>query len=464
MEKTIAAISTGLAASGISIVRMSGSEAVSIGDRVFRSGRKQDFSLKDAPTHTIHYGFIHDWDRDLDEVLVSVMRAPRTYTGEDIVEINCHGGILVAKAVLELLLRSGAEAAEPGEFTKRAFLNGRIDLSEAEAVIDVIEAKNDFALRAGVAQLKGRVAETVRAMREQILDRVSYIEAALDDPEHYDLTDFGDELVPDIEKLRKDLSDLIRRADFGSLLKEGVRTVIAGRPNAGKSSLFNLLAGQEKAIVTAVAGTTRDVLETTVTLGSISLILNDTAGIRETGDPVERIGVDRARTALSEADLVLYLVDAKEGLTEEDKKEIEKTAGKPVILLLNKADLLDPETLEKQVNMLVSAFPDARMALPFSALSGDGLSALTDRIIDLYDCGDVIYNDQVVITSARHKALLSEAFDALGEVLQGADQQVSEEFLSVDLMNAYIALGKILGEEVGDDVIDRVFEKFCMGK
>lgn len=452
MEKTIAAVSTGLTPSGICIVRMSGPEAVEIADLVFRGKKK----LAKAKTHTIHYGYIFDEENDLDEVLVSVMKAPHTFTGENTVEINCHGGILVARKVLDLLVRKGAVLAEPGEFTKRAFLNSRMDLSKAEAVIDVIDAKNDFALKASVSQLKGAVSEKVRSLRSLILDEVSFIEAALDDPEHYDLTDYGETLRPEVGKIREELREMIRRADFGSVMKEGVRTVIAGRPNAGKSSVLNLLAGYEKAIVTEVAGTTRDVLEVPVILRNISLILMDTAGIHDTDDRVEKIGVNRAKEALDQADLVLYVVDSTEGLQAEDEELLSSVKEKQLLMLYNKADLLSEE--EK----CASDLPEN--TLLFSAETREGLELLEDRITALYDAEKLQYNDQVVITNARQKALLIEAEKALTLVLQGIDDFMSEEFLTIDLMNAYTALGKIIGEEVGEDVINRVFEKFCMGK
>lgn len=450
-DTTIAAVSTGLQPSGICIVRMSGPDAVRIADTVYRGKKK----LGQVKSHTIHYGFIYEEENDLDEVLVSVMRAPHTFTGEDIVEINCHGGILVAKRVLELLFQKGAVPAEPGEFTKRAFLNGRMDLSRAEAVIDVIDAKNEFALKASVSQLKGAVSEKIRALRNSILDEVSFIEAALDDSEHYDISDYGETLREKVLPMREELQEMIRRADFGSMLKEGVRTVIAGRPNAGKSSVLNILAGYEKAIVTEVAGTTRDVLEVPVLLQNISLILMDTAGIRDTEDTVEKIGVDRAKSALRDADLVIYVADGTQGLTEEDHALLAELQDKQQILLYNKADLYDPENTGKDL-------PEG--AIRFSAATREGLKALEDRITELYDAESLQYNDQVVITNARQKALLQDAEKALALVLQGIDDEMSEEFLTIDLMNAYASLGAIIGEEVGDDVIDRVFEKFCMGK
>ncbi len=474
MEKTIAAISTGMVPSGISIVRMSGPEAFDIADKVYhkKSMRPEDTGKKPLfhrmKSHTIHYGYIFDGENDIDEVLVSVMKAPHTFTGEDTIEINCHGGMLVAKKVLELLLRKGASAAEPGEFTKRAFLNGRMDLSRAEAVIDVIDAKNEFALKASLSQLKGSVSEKVRKLRDSILDDMSFIEAALDDPEHYDLDGFGEELEEKLLPVKAEIQEMIRRADYGSVMAEGVKTVIAGKPNAGKSSLLNILAGYEKAIVTDVAGTTRDVLEVPVLLKNISLILMDTAGIRDTEDTVEKIGVDRAMDALSQADLVLYVIDSTTDVDEEDRKVIESIPEKAQILyVLNKSDLAgggaDVEKVKKTLGLDKKVYENSPM-ITFSAETKEGLPALEDAITSLYNAEELTYNDQVVITNARQKALLFETEDALSMVISGIEDGMSEEFLVVDLMNAYTALGKIIGEEVGDDVVSRVFEKFCMGK
>ena len=466
MEKTIAAVSTGMTASGIIIVRMSGPEAVQIAGSVFRTG-KRGKSLDQVPSHTIHHGFITDGKRDLDEVLVTVMRAPHTYTGEDTVEINCHGGVLVSGKVLSLLYEKGAVPAEPGEFTKRAFLNGRMDLSRAEAVADLISAKNDFALHASVSQLKGAVSERIRGLRENILDKIAYIEAALDDPEHYDLTGYSEKLSLELQPVMEDLEKLIKRADDGVVLKEGIRTVIAGRPNAGKSSLLNILAGYERAIVTEIAGTTRDVLTEEILLRGISLILMDTAGIRETEDRVEKIGVNRAREAMADADLVLYLVDATEGLQEEDLSELQRLQNSHVIVLLNKQDLLQRnDTAEEQINVekqKFADFPELRL-FPFSSVTREGLDTLEEEIVSMFTKGEIGFNEEIIITSLRQKELLRQALESLRLVKEGAEICVSEDLLNIDLLNAYRALGEILGEEVDDDVIDRVFEKFCMGK
>lgn len=472
MEKTIAAISSGLQPSGIIIVRMSGSQAIRIADEIFRtkSGKRKLFRAK---SHTLHYGFITEGSETLDEVLVSVMLAPHTYTGEDVVEINCHGGVLAAKRVLELLIRKGASPAEPGEFTKRAFLNGKMDLSKAEAVIGVINAQNDFALKASVKQLKGEVSGKIRELREKILDEMSFIEAALDDPEHYDLENYGEVLLEKLSPVLEEIRRLIERSEIGSILAEGVKTVIAGRPNAGKSSLLNVLSGYERAIVTEIAGTTRDVLTEQIRLKGISLVLMDTAGIRETSEPVEKIGVDRAREAMKEADLVLYVVDASEGMTEEDMRNLQSCQNQEVILLMNKTDLLSEKEASEGFDVRKDRVRETEQlyrendrvhVLPFSARNREGLPELEAMIESLYDSEKLLYNDEVTVTSARQKALLVQASESLGAALFGAENGLSEDFLAIDLMNAYRALGSIIGEEVADDVIDRVFEKFCMGK
>ncbi|MBP5255170.1 MAG: tRNA uridine-5-carboxymethylaminomethyl(34) synthesis GTPase MnmE [Lachnospiraceae bacterium] len=456
MEQTIAAVSTGHAASGIHIIRISGPEAIRIGDRVF-AGRKP---LGKVKSHTIHHGFIRFDGEDYDEVLVSVMKAPHTYTGEDTVEINCHGGLLVTNRVLELVLSQGARLAEPGEFTKRAFLNGKMDLTRAEAVADLIGAENRFAVKASLSQLKGTLERKVREMRTRILDEVAYIEAALDDPEHYDLDGYGETLSGHVREIHGEIRELLRTFDSGKILKEGIRTVIAGLPNAGKSSLLNLLSGSERAIVTPVAGTTRDVLEVPVRLGDISLLLMDTAGLRKTGDPVEQIGVDRAEKAIREADLVLYVTDSEKGFLPEDREILKTLDPRKVIVLSNKTDLLADHSPAGSGEPI----PEAYEVLPFSALTGEGLETLEDAVLKRFLSAEIIENEQVFVTNLREKMCLQEAEESLVLVEEGILCAVGEEVLTIDLMNAYTALGKIIGESVGEDVIDRIFEKFCMGK
>ena len=448
---TIAAISTGMTQAGIGIVRVSGPEAIPVVSRIFK-GRK---SLEDALSHTLSHGMIEKDGVSYDEVVVSVFRAPHSYTGEDTVEINCHGGLFVTRKILSLVVSEGARLAEPGEFTKRAFLNGRMDLSKAESVMTVISSGNDFALRAGVAGLKGKIETEIRAIRDVLLDEISRIEAALDDPEHYDLTGYGETLDRIIGEIETKMEDLLRRSENGSILREGIRTAIAGRPNAGKSSLLNLLSGFEKSIVTEIPGTTRDIVEETVRLGELTLLLMDTAGIRETLDPVEKIGVDRARNAVSEADLVLYLVDGTAGKTAEDEENLASLPPEKTVILYNKADALDEETRQR-IN--------ENGGLLFSCKTEEGLKTLEQIVTDRFLAGEISFNETVILTSERQIALLHEALEEVREVRNGIRDGVSEEFLSADLLSAYTSLGKIIGEAVGDDVADRIFEKFCMGK
>ncbi len=448
---TIAAISTGMTQAGIGIVRVSGPEAIPVVSRIFK-GRK---SLEDALSYTLSHGMIEKDGVSYDEVVVSVFRAPHSYTGEDTVEINCHGGLFVTRKILSLVVSEGTRLAEPGEFTKRAFLNGRMDLSKAESVMTVISSGNDFALRAGVAGLKGKIETEIRAIRNVLLDEISRIEAALDDPEHYDLTGYGETLDRITGEIETKMEDLLRRSENGSILREGIRTAIAGRPNAGKSSLLNLLSGFEKSIVTEIPGTTRDIVEETVRLGELTLLLMDTAGIRETLDPVEKIGVDRARNAVSEADLVLYLVDGTAGKTAEDEENLDSLPPEKTVILYNKSDALDEETRQRILET---------GGLLFSCKTEEGLKTLEQIVTDRFLAGEISFNETVILTSERQIALLREALEEVREVRNGIRDGVSEEFLSADLLSAYTSLGKIIGEAVGDDVADRIFEKFCMGK
>ena len=448
---TIAAIATGMTAAGIGIVRVSGPEAISSASRIFK-GRK---SLEDALSHTLMHGMIEKDGVSYDEVVVSVFRAPHSYTGEDTVEINCHGGLYVTRKVLSLIVSEGVRLADPGEFTKRAFLNGRMDLTKAESVMTVISSANDYALRAGVAGLKGKIEQEIRTLRETILDEISRIEAALDDPEHYDLEGYGETLDSILADSEEKMRELLIRSENGSVLREGVKTVIAGRPNAGKSSLLNLLSGFEKSIVTEIPGTTRDIVEETVRLGPLTLLLMDTAGIRETVDPVERIGVDRARNAASEADVILYLIDGTVGKTAEDEAELARLPAKKTLVLYNKADELGGAERSRIENA---------GGLVFSCKTEEGLKDLEKTLTNRFLSGEISFNENVILTSERQIELLREAFSEVGEVRKGIRAGVSEEFWSSDLLSAYTALGKIIGEAVGDDVADRVFEKFCMGK
>ena len=443
---------------GISVIRVSGPGAIRIVDHIFKP-KKKDKKLSQQKTYTMHYGHVTDEDDQIvDEVLVLLMRAPHSYTAEDVVEIDCHGGQFVVCQIMDLLLKAGARPAEPGEFTKRAFLNGRIDLSQAESVMDVINAKNHFALDSSMKQLHGAVKQKIVELREQILHESAYIEAALDDPEHYELDGYGEQLLPVIEHLITDLNDLLRNSDNGRILSEGLKTVIVGKPNAGKSSLMNLLLGTEYAIVTDVAGTTRDVLEKDFNLDGITLHITDTAGIRSTDDTVEKIGVNRAKKALTEADLVLYVIDSSSELDESDEEIISCILDKKVIVLLNKCDLLQIVE-EKDIHGRFGA-----PVITCSAKYGDGLRELTDQIKEMFLKGDLTFNDEVYITNLRQKECLSKALGSLELVKRSIEALVPEDFYTVDLLNAYESLGLIIGEAVTDDLVDKIFHEFCMGK
>ena len=457
MEQTIAAISTStMSSGGISIVRLSGIDAVDIADKVFTA--KNNKKLRDVKSHTIHYGLIKDGDEVIDEVLVSVMRAPNTYTREDVIEINCHGGILVTKKVLDTVIKHGARPAEPGEFTKRAFLNGRIDLSQAEAVIDIINARNDYALKSSVGQLGGKLSEKIKKIREIILDNVAFIESALDDPEHYDINDNVDKMCKDVDNCVESVDKLLKTADNGRIMRDGIRTVILGKTNAGKSSLLNALAREERAIVTDIEGTTRDVLEEQINLYGVTLNLIDTAGIRKTDDYVENIGVNKAKQYAADADLIIYVIDSSRPLDNNDYEIMDLIMNKKVLVLLNKSDMEQVVTKDDVLKHL------SCNVISVSAKEETGIDSLESEIKDMFFNGDISTNEEIYITNLRHKNLLREAYDSLKLVKEGIDNQMSEDFLTIDLMNAYEKLGLIIGEEVEDDLADRIFEKFCMGK
>ena len=457
METTIAAISTAMSESGIGIIRVSGPEAVEIVSRIYRSkGGKKD--INKVPTHTIHYGYIYDGEELIDEVLVMVMRAPRTFTGEDTVEIDCHGGVYAMKRVLETVLKNGGKTASPGEFTKRAFLNGKMDLSQAEAVMDVIQAKNEYALKSSVEQLKGSVQKAIKDIRKDLIYHIAYIESALDDPEHISLEGYAQELLEIVEKAQEEIAHLLKSASNGKIIKEGIRTVILGKPNAGKSSLLNVLVGENRAIVTDIEGTTRDILEEYINLHGISLRMIDTAGIRETEDVVEKIGVNRARDMAKEADLILYVVDSSRPLDENDEEIISMLDSRKAIVLYNKTDLepkVDMEILKNRVN---------RPVISVSAKEETGIRELEKEIKNMFFSGEISFNDEVYITNARHKEALMEAAESLGLVKNSIEMDMPEDFFSIDLMNAYESLGRIIGEAVGEDLVNEIFSKFCMGK
>lgn len=474
---TIAAIATAVSDSGIGIIRISGENAIAVADSIYRS-KNPNKRLTQVPSHTIHYGFIYDTVEDteeiIDEVMVAVMKAPNTYTREDTVEIDCHGGILVMNKILETVLCHGCRLAEPGEFTKRAFLNGRIDLSKAEAVMDVIHSKNEFALKSSVNQLKGAVSDKVRSLRDEILYEIAFIESALDDPEHISLDGYQEKLEEKTKKLSQELKKLINSADNGKMLKDGIQTVIVGKPNAGKSSLLNILVGEDKAIVTSVAGTTRDVLEESIKLHGVGLNIIDTAGIRDTQDEVEKIGVDKARSYAQKADLIIYVVDATRPLDENDEEIIDLIREKKVIVLLNKTDLAEQMQLneEKIRQKFKMVYEDKNTAnnhgslqiIRTSTKENTGIDEFEHTIEDMFFNGKIAVNDEIYITNQRHKEALAEAYDSMQMVLQSLADQMPEDFYSIDLMSAYASLGRIIGEEVGDDLVNEIFSKFCMGK
>lgn len=454
---TIAAIATAMTSSGIGIIRISGEEAFSIAEKIFQP-KKERKRLTEQDTYTIHYGNIVDGDEIIDEVIVLLMRGHHSYTAEDTVEIDCHGGIYVMKKILELVLRSGARAADPGEFTKRAFLNGRIDLSQAEAVIDVIQAKNEYALKSSVRQLKGSVLKKIRDIREKVLYEIAFIESALDDPEHISLDGYPEKLEKKVENLLKEAEDLLISSEQGRVLREGIRTVILGKPNAGKSSLLNALVGDERAIVTDIAGTTRDALEEQIQIRGLSLNIVDTAGIRKTKDFVEQIGVNKAKEHAKDADLILYVVDSSTNLDENDDEIISLLKDQNVIVLLNKMDL-EMVTTPKMITERLE-----KPTICISAKEETGIDEFAVLLEKMFFDGKVSFNDEIYLTNMRHKAAMEEARDSFMKVLESISIGMPEDFFSIDLMNAYEALGSILGESVGEDLVNEIFSKFCMGK
>ena len=454
---TIAAISTAMTGSGIGIIRISGEKSVSIAEKIFHPGKKGK-KLSEQAAYTAHYGMIKDGEEIIDEVLVLLMKKPHSYTAEDTVEIHCHGGVYVMKRILDLVIRNGARPADPGEFTKRAFLNGRIDLSQAEAVMDVIQAKNEYALKNSVSQLKGSVMKKIRALREQVLYEIAYIESALDDPEHISLEGYPQKLCVKVDNFLKESEELLTGAEEGRVLREGIRTVIVGKPNVGKSSLLNVLAGDERAIVTEIAGTTRDALEEQIRIRGLTLNLVDTAGIRETEDVVERIGVERAKNMVNEADLVLYVVDSSSVLDENDEEIISFLKDQNVIVLLNKSDLpsaVNSEMIQERLSKPV---------ISVSAREETGIEEFADLLEKMFLEGRVSFNDEVYLTNARQKNAMEEAKRSFERVKESIEAGMPEDFFSIDLMAAYDSLGQILGESVGEDLVNEIFSKFCMGK
>lgn len=465
-KDTIAAISTAVSDSGIGIVRISGEEAIEIADKVYLG--KNNKRLISQRTHTIHYGYIVDNGTIIDEVLVMIMKGPKSFTGEDTIEINCHGGVYVVNRVLEIVIRNGARPAEPGEFTKRAFLNGRIDLSQAEAVIDVIQSENEYALQSSVNQLRGSIKNKISDVRKKILYQTAFIESALDDPEHISVDGYGEQLKEVVLELMGEIQKMIDSASDGKVIKEGIQTVILGKPNVGKSSLLNALIGEDRAIVTDIAGTTRDVLQEHIRLKGISLNIMDTAGIRKTDDVIEKIGVDKAINHAKESDLIIYIVDSSIPLDSNEFNTLQLLKEKKSIILLNKSDLTSAVQIDDIVTeYLVHNDNVEEFNIPvieISAKTGQGIEELEQTIRDMFYHGKISFNSEIYITNMRHKKALMQAYESLAKVMQSIDLMMPEDFYSIDLMDAYESLGSIIGESMGEDLVNEIFSKFCMGK
>ncbi len=461
-EDTICAIATAMIDAGIGIIRVSGEKSIDIVSKLYIDA-KGDFSLNNYQSHTINYGFIVDENKNkIDEVMVSVMKAPRTYTREDVVEINTHGGRIIMETIINLLISNGCRLAEPGEFTKRAFLNGRIDLTRAEAVMDLISAQNAFAMKNSELQLDGALFKRIDSLRKEILYEMAFIESAIDDPENYDLTGYDERLSEKNHDWISKLDSLINSSEEGIIRKDGIKTVIIGKPNAGKSSLLNKLAGEEKAIVTEIEGTTRDIIEETIRLGDFVLRVMDTAGIRDTEDKVEKIGVERAVKYAQNADLILYIIDSTDKTVSEDKRIKDIINKKHVIVLLNKNDMSDSiSILEKDIhNIYGFEIP----VIKTSMVEETGIEELKRIITDMFFNGSITPKEEVYVTNLRQKEALINAYDSLKKVEASINAMMSEDFYSIDLMNAYAFLGEIIGQEVDEDLVEEIFSKFCMGK
>lgn len=455
---TITSISTPMGEGAIGIVRMSGHDAVEIADKLYK-GKHQ---LKDVVSHTINYGHIVDPETDetVEEVMVSILRAPKTFTREDIVEINCHGGILTINRILELTMTHGARMAEPGEYTKRAFLNGRIDLSQAEAVMDFIRSKTDRASKVAQNQIEGRLSDMIKAQRQSILEILAQVEVNIDYPEYDDVEDATTEFLLERSKaIKTDIQKLLDTGVQGKIMREGLSTVIVGKPNVGKSSMLNSLIHDNKAIVTEIAGTTRDVLEEYVNVRGVPLRLVDTAGIRETEDIVERIGVERSRKALSEADLILFVLNYNEPLTEEDRKLYEVIKNEDAIVIINKMDLEQRLDID-EVKAMVGKMP----VIETSMLKQQGIDALELQIRDLFFGGEVQNQDMTYVSNSRHISLLKQAKNAIQDAIDAAEMGVPMDMVQIDLTRTWEILGEIIGESASEELIDQLFSQFCLGK
>jgi tRNA modification GTPase len=459
---TIASISTAPGESGIGIIRISGKDAVNITNKIY-TDKNGDHSFSKYKTHTIHYGFISDENEILDEVMVSLMKAPNSYTKEDVVEINCHGGTRVCRRILDLVLSTGARIADPGEFTKRAFLNGRLDLTRAEAVMDTIRSQSDISLKQSVRQLRGSLYELLNNICNVILYEIAHIEAALDDPDSISLEGYDEILSDKTDKISRQINDLISSYDEGRIIKEGIRTVILGLPNAGKSSLLNILLNEDRAIVTDIPGTTRDALTESVRIGDINLVITDTAGIRQTEDVIENIGIGKAIDAANDADLIIYVADSTSESVINNEEVISLLKSKPNIILLNKADLSKADTI-RFLNDLVKNDISPGALISTSMVTGEGIDELKKTIYDMFLADRIQNDDQVIITNLRHVGYLRSAIESLNKVKGSIDAGVSEDLYVIDLTDAYRHLASITGTEVSEDIVNEIFSKFCMGK
>ncbi|KXS44072.1 MAG: tRNA modification GTPase [Candidatus Frackibacter sp. T328-2] len=460
-KDTIAAISTAIGEGGIGIVRVSGPEAISTINKIFKGYGQTDKDLNEVDTYTAHYGHIINPkdEQIIDEVICLVMKAPKTYTKEDVVEIDCHGGSIPLQKILDLVLKNGARLAEPGEFTKRAFLNGRIDLSQAEAVMDVINSKTEAGLEAAMDQLEGGLSSQIEEIKHKLLGLLAHLEASIDFPED-EIEDFNsDEIDSRVEEIIEQIEGLLDTSKRGRIIKEGIRTAIIGKPNVGKSSLLNALLRENRAIVTDVPGTTRDVIEEVINIDGIPLKIMDTAGIRETEDEVEKIGVERSEKFLKQADLVLLVLDAHRGITEEDRRIINLVDEKETVVVVNKTDL------ESNLNLgeLKKKFENVQV-VETSAVEGIGISELEDLISEMVFAGEVKANEQTLITNLRHKEALEAAYDSILNVKETVKQGLPADFVTIDLKTTLEELGKITGDTLGEDIIDRIFADFCLGK
>lgn len=454
--ETIAAISTGMNNAGIGIVRISGESSFKTASGIFftKSGKK----IEKFDSHRVYYGYIKDKDEIIDEVLLIALKSPRSFTGEDTIEIDCHGGNLVMRRILNTVIKNGARLAEPGEFTKRAFLNGRIDLSEAESIVDIINSKNEYSLKNSVKQLTGKLHDKITGIRNSIKYEIAYIETAIDDPEHYDLTGYYDDLKAKIDEMIIGLNEMRKSFKEGKIISEGIKTVIIGKPNAGKSSLLNILTGEEAAIVTDIAGTTRDVLEQDIIINGLSLRLMDTAGIRDTDDIIERMGVEKAYKYADDADLIIMIMDSSVPVDDSDMEIFEFIKDRNSMILLNKSDLPAVTDIEE-----VRKYTD-KYIMQISAKEDSGIEEFKSKIEEMFVSGLIGYNDEVIITNERHLFLIDKALESLRSVLDGILNDLPEDFISIDLMNAYESLGAITGEKVDDDIVNEIFSRFCVGK